>query len=108
MIPQVKKFKFRRKHWKVNLRDFNLAVIDGVSGAAAAFIILPLVLVLTLYKIVRRQRKRIAMTNEEINEFMKGVAAGKVAAKGINGLFVLPYDTWLEIPKSDITFHKAS
>ena len=47
------------------------------------------------------------MTNDEIDEFMLGIAAEKAQSKGINGLFVLPYDTKLEIPKSDVTFRKA-
>ena len=81
-------------------------IIYAVSGGAATFIILLLVIVVTLSKIVKRQREQIELTNEEIDEFMLGVAAEKVNSKGLNGLFVLPYDTKLEIPKSDITFRK--
>ena len=55
---------------------------------------------------MKRQSKQIEMTKEEIDEFMLGIAQEKAQAKGINGLFVLPYDKKLEIPKSRITFRK--
>ena len=69
--------------------------------------VLSLILVVTLMKKVKEQRKEIEMSKEEIDEFMLGVATEKARAKGINGLFILPYDTKLEIPKTDVTFRKA-
>ena len=66
-----------------------------------------LTLVIVLMRKVKEQRKTLEMTNDEIDEFMLGIAAEKAQSKGINGLFVLPYDTKLEIPKSDVTFRKA-
>ena len=48
------------------------------------------------------------MTAEEIDEFLQGMPWQKAEAKGINGLFVLPYDTKLEILKSDVVFRKSS
>lgn len=83
------------------------AVIYAVAGGAAACLMLLLALVFFLVKKVKEQRKTIEITNEEIDEFMLGIAAEKAQAKGINGLFILPYDTGLEIPKSDVTFRKT-
>ena len=65
-----------------------------------------LALVIVLMKKMKKQRKELEMTNEEIDEFMLGIAAEKANARGINGLFILPYDTKLEIPKSDVTISK--
>ena len=82
-------------------------VIVTTAGGAAVFVALSSIVVLILLRKVKRQRKKIEMTNEEIDEFMLGVAAEKANAKGINGLFVLPYDTRLEIPKAEVHFRKA-
>lgn len=81
-------------------------VIYGVIGGAAACLALLLALVIFLVRKVKEQRKTIEMTNDEIDEFRLGIAAEKARAKGINGLFILPYDTSLEIPKSDVTFRE--
>ena len=78
--------------------------VIGAAGGAAAFIVLLLVLLLLLLKKVKRQRKQIRITKEEIGEFLLGVPLHKAHATGINELFVLPYDTKLEIPKSDVVF----
>ena len=56
---------------------------------------------------VKRQRKKFEMSKEEMDEFILGIAAEKAKAMGINGLFILPYDTRLEIPKADLSFRKA-
>ena len=82
-------------------------VICTVVGGAAVGLVLLLALVIVLARKVKEQRKRIEITNEEIDEFMLGIAAEKAQAKGINGLFILPYDMSLEIPKSDVTFSKS-
>ena len=83
-----------------------LTTVVAAAAGAAAFLILLLVLVVILFKKVKEQRNEIEMTNEEIDEFMLGVTAEKANAKGINGLFILPYDTKLEIPKSGVIFRK--
>ena len=83
-----------------------LTTVVAAAAGAAAFLALLLILVVVLMRKVKRQRKEIEITNEEIDEFMLGVAAEKANAKGINGLFILPYDTKLEIPKSDVIFRK--
>ena len=101
------------KNWTEALYDadhstFSISVttVIGAAGGATAFFLLLLILVILLLRKVKKQREEIEMTNEEIDEFMLGIAAEKASAKGINGLFVLPYDTRLEIPKSDVTFRK--
>ena len=83
-----------------------ISAIYAVAGGAAACVTLLLILVVFLIKKVKCQRKAIEITKEEIDEFTVGVAAEKAKAKGINGLFVLPYDTRLEIPKSDVNFRE--
>ena len=83
-----------------------LKTVIESAGGAAAFLILLLIFVVILMNKVKQQRKEIEMTNEEIDEFMLGVATEKANAKGINGLFILPPDTKLEIPKSDEVFRK--
>ena len=83
-----------------------VVVIYAVGGGAAACVLLLLTLIILLVKKVKRQQKRLEMTAEEIDEFMLGIAAEKANAKGINGLFILPYDTKLEIPKSEVTIRK--
>ena len=83
------------------------AAIAAVVGGAGVCILLLLFVVIILLKKVKRQRERIDMTADEIHEFMQGITAEKANAKGINGLFVLPYDKTLEILKSDVTFGKT-
>ena len=83
-----------------------LPIVIASAGGAAAFVVLLLILVIVLLRKVKQQRKEIEMTQEEIDEFMLGVAAEKANAKGINGLFILPYDTRLEIPKADVAFRE--
>ena len=61
-------------------------------------------LVAFLVRKVKQKRKTIELTGEEIDEFLQGVPREKANAKGINNLFVLPYDTRLEIPKADVSF----
>ena len=85
-----------------------ISVIYGVGGGAVAIVFLLLTLVVILMKKVKRQEKKLEITAEEIDEFMLGIAAEKANAKGINGLFVLPYDPKLEIPKSDVTIRKPT
>ena len=82
------------------------AVIYAISGGAAFCLLLMLALVIVLMRKVKSQRKTIELTSEEISEFMRGIATEKANAKGINGLFVLPYDTGLEIPKTDVTIRE--
>ena len=55
----------------------------------------------------KEQRKQIEITQEEIDEFLLGVPRHKADANGMNGLFVLPYDRRLEVPKADVTFCKT-
>ena len=73
--------------------NYHTASTYAVIGGAAVCVALLLTLVIILMRKVKRQRKQIEMTNEEIDEFMLGIAAEKANAKGINGLFILPYDT---------------
>ena len=84
-----------------------LAVTNAVTGGAATCMMLLLVIVIILVRKVKEQRKTIEMTNEEIDEFMRGVPREKANAKGINELFVLPYDTSLEVPRTDVSFCKT-
>ena len=83
-----------------------VAVVVGTAGGAAAFVALSLIVVVILMKKVKQQRKLIEITREEIDEVLLGVPRHKANAKGMNDLFVLPYDTNLEIPKSDVIFCK--
>ena len=78
----------------------------AAAAGTAAFVVLLLILLAILLLKVKRQKKFIEITKDEIDEFMLGVAAEKAHAKGINGLFVLPYDKSLEIPKSALNFRK--
>ena len=84
------------------------AVIYAISGGAAVSVLLLLALVAVLMKKVKSQRKKLELTNEEITEFLLGVPREKASVKGINDLFVLPYDTKLEVVRSDVTFRKSS
>ena len=84
-----------------------LSVVIASAGGAAAFVVLLLILLAILMRKVEQQRTQIQITKEEIDEFLLGVPRHKATAKGMNDLFVLPYDTSLEIPKSDMTFRKA-
>ena len=90
----------------VNFLNFHVATYTVIGGASVCVAVL-LTLVIILIRKVKRQRHEIEMTQEEINEFMLGIAAEKAKAKGINGLFILPYDTKLEIPKSNVTICKT-
>ena len=90
----------------ISSEKFYVVIYAVVVGGSTCLLLL-VVLVIFLVKKVKEQRKTIEVTNEEIDEFMLGIAAEKAQAKGINGLFILPYDTSLEIPKSDVTFRKT-
>ena len=84
-----------------------ITTVIASTGGAAAFFISLLILVVILLSKIKRQRKEIEMTKKEIDEFMLGMAAEKANAKGINGLFVLPYDKSLEVSKSSVKFRKS-
>ena len=83
------------------------AVIYAISGGAGSCLLLMLALVIILMRKVESQRKTIELTSEEIDEFMLGIAAEKANSRGINGLFVLPYDAALEVPKSDVNIREC-
>ena len=85
-----------------------LTTVIAAAAGAAAFVIVLLILVGILLNKVKRQKKVIEMTTEEIDEFLQGMPWHKAQANGISGLFVLPYDTRLEIPKTDVDFCKTS
>ena len=77
-------------------------VIAAIVGVTAI-----LVLLLILVIILLKRREETKLTNEEIDEFLLGVSAEKANAKLIDGPFVLPYDTRLEIRKSDVLFRES-
>ena len=83
------------------------ALIYTLTAGATTCMLLLLALVVLLVRKLKQQRKVIEMTNEEIDEFMLGIAEEKAKSKGLNGLFILPYDTRLEIPRADVVISKA-
>ena len=57
--------------------------------------------------VVKLLRKSHDMTSEEIALFIHGMSPEGIHARGTAGLFYLPYDFNLEIPKSQVIFRKG-
>ena len=88
----------------IPVKTFDLAIM-----AAVTCVIFLLVLAAILVRKVLKKKGKTSseITEEEIEEFMQGVPEEKLKSQGIIAPFFLPYDTGLEVPKSDVAFRKS-